>query len=108
MGDDSGEFGLVSKAGEEAGREVDAASGEGCGADVRVVYKTNYLVVAAQFPLAADARRDPPDGGMVKQQRLDQDLEKVDEVIVAADVGDLVGQNGFELFDRQSGDGRGA
>ena len=44
---------------------------------------------------------------MVKQQRLDQDLEKVDEVIVAADVGDLVGQNGFELFDRQSGDGRG-
>jgi hypothetical protein len=41
VGDDSGEFGLVSKAGEEAGREVDAASGEGCDADVRVVYKTN-------------------------------------------------------------------
>ena len=44
------------------------------------------------FAFLADAARDPPDGGVIEQKSFDEVLEKVDEVIVAADVGQLVGQ----------------
>jgi hypothetical protein len=49
--DDSGQFGFVLYAGEEAGRDLDAVAGKGGCMDVGVVYKTNF---GAPGHLAAD------------------------------------------------------
>ena len=45
----------------------------------------------------ADAPGDVPDGGMGKQDGFDEVLQEIDHVIVAADVGQLVGEDGFDL-----------
>src|ERR1700733_13896029 len=61
-------------------------------------------VVAAVFALAADLLGDPPDGGVVEEQSFDDGLEDADEVVVAADVGELVGEDGFDLGGREAGE----
>src|SRR5271156_2461092 len=58
-------------------------------------------VVAAEFALLTEAGADPPDGGMEEEESLDHGLEDVPEIVGAADVGELVGENGFELVGRE-------
>jgi hypothetical protein len=47
--------------------------------------------------LGADLVRDPPGGGMVKEEDVDAGLEEVDEGVLAADVGQLVDDQRVEL-----------
>src|SRR5205807_9988660 len=61
-------------------------------------------VVAAVFPLVANLVRQPPDRRVVEENRLDQRLQQVDEVVVSANVGKLVRYNGFQLRRRKPGD----
>ena len=51
-------------------------------------------IVTAMFPLGANLRRHPPRGGVVEQQRFNHRLQQVDEIVVTADVGKLVRENG--------------
>ena len=39
-------------------------------------------IVAAQFPLITDPVREPPDGRVIKQERLDHQLHCVDNPVV--------------------------
>ena len=63
-------------------------------------------IVATVFPLAADFARHPPDGGMVEQQRLDNRLQEVDDVVVAPDVRQFVGEKRLDLRRREARQGR--
>ena len=60
-------------------------------------------VVAAVFPLRADAPRDPPARRVVEEQHLGGGLQQVDGEVVAPDVRELVGDDRIEL---QRGRGR--
>ena len=62
-------------------------------------------IIAAVLALASNARADPPDRRMVEEHRLDGRLHEVDEVIVAADVCELVCQKKLDLLGRQRGEG---
>src|SRR5439155_16820179 len=64
-------------------------------------------VVAAELTLLAEAGADPPDGGMEEEEGFDHGLEDVPEVVGAADVGELVGEDGFELLGGEDGEGGG-
>ena len=75
-----------------------ARIGEGIAVDAR------RPVVATQLALRANVAGHPPDRGMVEQQRLDDALQDVDQIIVAADVRQFVKQKRFHLFGRQSGE----
>ena len=59
-------------------------------------------VVAARFALAAEMSGDPPDRGVVEEQRLGDALQDVDQIIVTPDVREFVHEEGFEVFGRQS------
>jgi len=59
-------------------------------------------VVATELAFAANVAGYPPDPGMVEQQRLDRALQHVDQIVVAADVRQLVNEKSFHLFRRQS------
>ena len=52
------------------------------------------------LPLLTNLLGDPPDAGVVEQQRLDDRLQKVYGVVVAADVRDLVRQDHLQLRNR--------
>ena len=54
--------------------------------------------------LGADSAGDPPDGRVIEEKRLDEGLEDADEVVVAADMGELVGEDGFELRGGETGE----
>src|SRR5580704_9616795 len=64
-------------------------------------------VVAAEFALLTEAGADPPDGGVEEEESLDHGLEDVPEIVGAADVSELVGEDGFELLGREGGEGGG-
>ena len=59
--------------------------------------------IAAELAFDAHAPRDPPHGRMVKQQRLDDMLKGVDEIVVTTNVRELVDENRVRLPGRQSG-----
>ena len=59
-------------------------------------------IVTAVLALGPDAARDPPDGGVIEQNRLDEALQQVDQVVVSAEVGDLVGEDGLNVRRGQS------
>src|SRR5205809_17370 len=52
-------------------------------------------VVAAVLPFVANLARQPPDRRMVKEARLDQCLQQVDEVVMPPNMGKLVRKNGI-------------
>ena len=54
-------------------------------------------IVAAVLALGADSARHPPHGGVIEQQRLDDRLQQVDEIVVAPHVRELVGDQRFDL-----------
>ena len=53
-------------------------------------------VVAAEFALGANFVRDPPHGRVIEQQRLCHALQKVDQIIVAANVRQFVRQQALQ------------
>ncbi len=55
------------------------------------------------LPLAANLLGSPPDRGVIKQERLQHILQQIDEIIVPPDMGQLMGQHGFELRLAQTG-----
>jgi len=54
-------------------------------------------IVAAMFPLVTDLAANPPNGRMVEQQRLDGGLDETNEIVVAADMRKLIGEEGADL-----------
>ena len=56
------------------------------------------------FAFDTDLTRQPPDGRVVEEQRLNQRLSKVNHEIMAADMSQLVRENGFQLRHRNAGD----
>ena len=61
-------------------------------------------VVAAVFTRDANALIQPPNRRMEKEKRLDDDLEKIDESVEAANVREFVGDDGFDLIFGESGE----
>ena len=90
-----------------AGRRQDEAAriraqflevGEGFRVSVGIAAEPDREIVAAVLALNADPARQPPYGGVIEEQRLDERLEQVDEVVVTTDVRELMRQDRFELL----------
>lgn len=64
-------------------------------------------VVAAVLTLDANLVGDPPYGRVIESEYLDDALEHVDEIVVAADVCQLMCEEGFQLLRRKSDYGAG-
>ena len=76
---------------------------EGAGQPQRVaVHERDGRVVTAIFALAAHAAGHKPHRRMVKEHRLGHHLQQVHEVVAAQHVGQLMGQNGFQMRRRQA------
>ena len=60
--------------------------------------------VAAGFAFAADPARDQPHGRVEEQQRFDEALQQIHEVVPTADVGQLVEQDHFDFVGRPAGE----
>ena len=60
--------------------------------------------IATDLALRADAGGDPPDARVVEQERLNDALEEIDPQVVAADVGQFVGNDGLEHVHGHAGD----
>ena len=76
---------------------------KGSGVVERAAADGGGQIVAAVFALGADVARDPPDGGMIEEARFDDILQEIHQIVVPADVSQLVGQDRFELVRRQPG-----
>lgn len=63
--------------------------------------------VAAGFAFAADPGRNEPDGRVEEQQRFDDPLGEVHDVVVAADMSQFVQQDHFDFIGAPAGDGGG-
>ena len=63
-----------------------------------VAAESHRDVIAAVFAFGADSLVQPPDCGMVEEQRLDADLEDVDKGIEALDVREFVGDDRLKLI----------
>ena len=59
-------------------------------------------VVTAVLAFRPDAARQPPDGRVIEQERLEQRLQQVHEIVVPADMCELVGQDRFDLQLREA------
>jgi hypothetical protein len=71
---------------------------------VRVPCDGDDEIVATTFSLGSHDVRDPPHGRVIKEEALDQALEDVDQIIVAANVCQLMEQNDFDLSGRKTGE----
>ena len=78
--------------------------GKRAGIGHRIATQADREVVAAVLALGADASRQPPDRGVIEEQRFDERLQEVDQVVVASDVRELVRQERLELPGRQAGE----
>src|SRR5215472_8082033 len=59
--------------------------------------------VATVFALGANDAADPPDGRMIEQERFDETLEQIDQIIVPFDVAELVREQRLDLVQREPG-----
>ena len=73
----------------------------------RVAAQAHGEIVAAVLPLGANPPRQPPHRRVIEQQRFDDGLEEIDDVVVTPDVGELVREDGFHLVRREAGHGAG-
>ena len=73
-----------------------------CGVGQAVATDLHGQIIAAVLAFAPHLTGKPPDGRMVEQQSLDDDLQEIDQVIVAADMGQFVGEDCFELCRRKT------
>ena len=64
-------------------------------------------VVSDQLAFVADAARQPPHHRVIEQQGLDHGLQQVDQVIVAADMRQFMGEQGLQQTGRHPCDERG-
>ena len=69
----------------------------------RIAAQAHREIVAAVLALDADPARQPPHRRVIEQQRLDERLQQVDEVVVTPDVRELVREDRLELVRRQAG-----
>ena len=84
---------------EGEGGEADFFDGaQGGGVGGAVATELDGGVVAALFAGEAHLAGSPPDGGVIEEEGFHDDLEDVDEIVVAADVGEFMGEDGFELI----------
>ena len=74
--------------------------GQRPGVGDRIAAEADREIVAAVLALDADPPREPPDRGVIEQECLDQRLQEVDQVVVTADVRELVRENRLELLRR--------
>ena len=80
--------------------------GQGLRIDQTISAKFDGDFVAANFPFRPHAARNPPHGRMVEEQCLQHVLQEIYQIIVTADVRQLVGQNGLQVRGRQARQGR--
>ena len=64
-------------------------------------------VITTKLALFPDAAGNPPHGRVIEHERLHQNLEGSDEIIVAENVSQFMRQDRFELSRREAGDGAG-
>ena len=76
--------------------------GERAGVGDDVAAGSHREIVAAVFALLPDLPADPPDRRVVEEQGLDARLHEVDEIVVPANVRELVGEQELDLIRRQS------
>ena len=62
--------------------------------------------VAAEFSVDPQLARQPPDGWVVEEQRLDQPLDQVHPQVASADVSEFVCDDRFDHVGFQFGDPR--
>jgi hypothetical protein len=70
---------------------------EGPCVDDGIAAEADGEIVAAVLALVSNAPRQPPHRRVIKEQRFDEGLQQVHEVVVAADVRELVRDDGFDL-----------
>ena len=58
------------------------------------------------FALGANSGGQPPDRGVIEQQRLHNALQDVDEVVLPPDVRKLVRNNNAQLLNAEAGQNR--
>jgi hypothetical protein len=63
--------------------------------------------IATCFAFAADPRGEEPHGGVEEQQRLDDALDEIHQIVPAADVGQLVQQDHFDFVGSPASEGGG-
>ena len=63
---------------------------QGARVDHAVAANLHGHVITAVLALAADLLGDPPGYRMIEQQRLQDHLQRIDEVVVPANMGELV------------------
>ena len=85
------------------GRERDKHFGVG----VRPFRAVDDERIAAGLALAANPIRDEPHGRVEEQQRFDDSLREIHEVVPTTDVGQLVQQDHFDFVRRPAGERRG-
>ena len=69
--------------------------------DQAIAADRDRQIVAAVLALGAHFGRHPPHGRVIEEQRLDDRLQQVDEIVVPPHVRELVRENRFELLRRQ-------
>ena len=79
----------------------DSRSASAVGVGDRIAAQADGEIVAAVLALDADPAREPPDRRMIEEHRLDERLQQVHQVVVAADVRELVRENRLELLRRE-------
>ena len=82
-------------------------SAQRLGIDHRIARDRHGEIVTAQLALLADPAGHVPDARMIEEQRLDQALQQIHEVIVTPDVRQLVRENRLDLPRAESGQGAG-
>jgi len=81
---------------------------EGGGVVEMVVAGAEDELVAGALALDVEAAGDEPEEGVEEEEGFDEALEKVEDGVEAADVGQLVGEDGFDLLDGEiGGEGKG-
>ena len=91
----------------ERGGGVGAAvfkSGEGGGKFVGTAGDFDHEIVTAVLAFDAHDAGDPPDCGVVEEDAFDEDLGEIHQVIVTADVGEFVEEDGFYLSGGEAGE----
>jgi hypothetical protein len=78
-------------------------AGERSRVGVRIAAQAHREIIAAVLALDPDSARYPPDRRMIEEQRLDERLQQVDDVVVPPDVRELVRENRLELVWRETG-----
>jgi hypothetical protein len=76
--------------------------GQGDGEAARFAQHGGGDVVGDLLAFDADAAREPPHDRVVEQQDLDDALQQIDEVVVTADVGELVCEQRFQQVRRHA------